>query len=59
MSIVALVVTICVIVFALWLVQTFLPAPWRTPLLVIIVILALVWLATLLFPGLTSARIGR
>ena len=59
MSIVALVVTVCVIIFALWLVQTFLPAPWKTPVLVIVVLLALLWLVTLMFPGVAGLRVGR
>lgn len=59
MSLITLLVTVCLIIFALWLVVTFLPAPWKTPLLVLIVILALVWIATLLVPGLTSMRVTR
>lgn len=59
MTLLTLIVGICVLLFALYLVRTFLPAPWQTPLLVIIVILALVWLATIFAPGITSLRVGR
>lgn len=59
MSIVALVVTLCVIILMLWLVQTFMPLPWKTPVLVIVVLLALLWLITLLFPSLSAFRVGR
>lgn len=57
MTLLGLLIGVLVIVFALWLVQTFLPAPYKTPVLVIVVVLALVWVASLLWPGLTSARI--
>lgn len=59
MSIVALVVTLCVILLMLWLVQNYMPLPWKTPVLVIVVLLALLWLVTLMFPGVAGLRIGR
>ncbi len=58
-SIVTLLVGICVLLFALWLINTFLPVPWKTPLLVIVVLLGLLWLASAFVPGLSSIRVGR
>lgn len=57
MSVLGLLLAIVLIVFALYIVQTFLPAPWKTPVLVLVVIVALVWVLSILVPGLTSARI--
>lgn len=51
MTIVGLIVAILLIVFALWIVSTYLPAPFKTPVLVIIVVLALLWVVMLLIPG--------
>lgn len=59
MTIIGLLVGICVLLFALWLIQTYMPVPWKVPALVIVVLLALVWLATAFLPGLTSMRVGR
>jgi hypothetical protein len=57
MSILGLIVVIVLIVFALWLVQNYLPVPFKVPVLIIVVVLALVWIASVLVPGLTTARI--
>lgn len=57
MSILGIIIAIVLICFALWLVQTYLPAPWKTPALLIIVVLALVWIVSVLWPGLTAARV--
>lgn len=59
MSILGIIIAIVLIVFALWLIQTYLPAPWKTPALLIVVVLALVWIAMVLWPGLSTARVGR
>lgn len=58
MSIIALVVTLCVILLMLWLVNTYMPLPWKTLLLAIVVLMAVVWLALFLFPGITGMRVG-
>lgn len=58
MSIITLVVGICVILFACWLASSYMPAPWKTPTLVVIVLLGLFWLATIFVPGLSSMRVG-
>lgn len=57
MTLVGLIVGILVILFALWLIRTFVSGPWQAPLMVIVVVLALAWLATIFFPGLTSVRV--
>lgn len=57
MTILSLLVAVAIIVFALWLVQTYLPAPWKTPVLVIIVLLALVFLLTQFFPGAATTKV--
>jgi hypothetical protein len=48
-----------VIIFALWLVRTYMPAPWQTPTLVVVVILALVFLIYSFWPGAAAIRIGK
>lgn len=58
MSILGIIVAIVLIVFALWLIQTYLPVPFKTPALLIVVVLALIWIASVLWPGLTNARVG-
>lgn len=57
MSILGIVVVICLIIFALWLVRTYIQAPYQQPAIVLIVVLALIWIVWLLFPGLTTARV--
>jgi len=58
MSIIGILLTIVLIVFVCWLIATYMPAPFKTPALAIVVLVAVVWLLTLLFPALTSARVG-
>jgi hypothetical protein len=57
MSIVGILIALVLIVFVCWLVQTYLPAPFKLPALLIIVLLAVIWVVSLLFPALTTARI--
>lgn len=59
MTILGIVVAICVILFALWLVQTYVSAPWQTPLLLIIVVVALIGIVVTFFPAVGSMRVGR
>lgn len=59
MTLIGLLIGICVILFACWLANSFMPAPWKTPVLVVIVLLALVWLVSLFLPNVASMRIGR
>ncbi len=56
-SILGLIVTILLIVFALWLVQAYMPVPFKMPVLIIIVLLALLWVASILVPGLATTRV--
>lgn len=58
MSLLTLLVGICIFLFALYLVKSFMPQPWATPTLVVIVLLALIWLAQAFVPGLSAIRIS-
>jgi hypothetical protein len=58
MSVVTLIVGICVLLFACWLTNSYMPVPWKVPALVVIVLLGLIWLASVFVPGLTNARVG-
>ncbi len=58
MSIIAILVAIVVLVFCCWLVATYMPAPFKTPVLVVVVLIAVIWLLSLLFPALTAVRVG-
>lgn len=57
MSILWIVVCVCLIIFGAYMVQRFINPPWKHPVLVAIVVLTLVWIVWLLFPGMTTARI--
>jgi len=57
MSILSIIIGIVLIVFALYLVSTYVNAPWKTPALLVIVLLALIWIASFFVPGLMTARI--
>jgi len=50
-------VIICAFIFVLWLVKGNMPEPWKTPVLVVIVLVAVIWLLTLMFPNITSFRV--
>ncbi len=58
MTIIGLLVGICVILFACWLLNTYMPAPWKIPALVVVCLLALVWLLSVFMPGLANLRVG-
>lgn len=57
MSILGIIIGVLLIVFALWIVQGYVNAPFKTPLLVVIVVLALIWVASYFVPGLTALRV--
>ena len=57
MTLLGFLLAIAVIVFALWLVKNYMPAPWQTPTLVIVVLLALVFLIVTFWPGAANVRI--
>ncbi len=57
MSVFGIVVGVLLIIFALWIVQVYVDPPFKTPLLVVVVVLALIWIASFFMPGLTSMRI--
>lgn len=58
MTLISLLIAVCVLVFALWLVRTYMPAPWQTPLLALIVVVALVLLLLTFAPGVANLRVG-
>ena len=57
MTLFGLLIAILVIVFALWLVKNYMPAPFQTPTLVIVVVLALIFLVFTFWPGAANVRI--
>lgn len=59
MTILGLLFAVCVIVFLLWVTREFMPAPFKTPVLVFLVLLGIAWVLSQVWPGLASARLGR
>jgi hypothetical protein len=57
MSILGIVLTLVVIVILLWAVHEYVTARWKAIAELVIVVLAIAWLVTLLFPALTTARV--
>jgi len=57
MTLLELVVAICIILLVLWIVKMYMPQPWQTPTLVIVVILAVVFLLAQLWPGAANMRV--
>ena len=57
MTLLGLVVAICIILLILWIVKLYMPQPWQTPVLVIVVLLAVVFLLAQLWPGAANTRI--
>lgn len=57
MTVIGLLIVICVVLFCLWLVQTYMPAPWKTPTLVVLVLLAVVFCIVTIFPGAANVRV--
>lgn len=52
-----LVIAVAIIILMLWIAKTWLPQPWQTPIMVILVLVALAFLITTLFPGAASVRV--
>jgi cell division protein FtsX len=57
MSILGIAIIVLLIVFGCWLVSTYIQPPFKTPILVVIVVLTLVWILSMIVPGLTTARV--
>lgn len=57
MTLLGLIVAISLILIILWIVKTYMPQPWQTPTLVIVVILAVVFVLVQLWPGAASMRV--
>lgn len=57
MPVVTILILIVLVCFALYIVQTYLPAPWKVPVLVLVVIVALIWVLSFFVPGLATIRV--
>jgi hypothetical protein len=57
MTLMGLIVVIAIIILILWMVQTYMPPPWKTPILAIVVLLALIFLIVSVWPGAANIRI--
>jgi len=57
MTLLGLLIAVAIIILALWIVQTYMPPPWKTPTLVIVVVLALCFLVYALWPGAATVRV--
>jgi len=57
MTLIALLITVAVIVGICWLIQTYMPAPWKTPLLAVVVLIAVVYLVAMLWPAAARTRV--
>lgn len=57
MTLLSLVVACLVIVLVLWLVKTYMPAPWQTPTLAIVVVLAIIFLIVSFWPAAANIKV--
>lgn len=57
MSILGIVVIVLLILFACYLVQAYVNPPFKTPILAIIVALALIWILSVIVPGINTTRV--
>ena len=57
MTLLGLVVAICLILIVLWIVKTYMPQPYQTPTLIVVVLLAVVFILVQLWPGAASMRV--
>ena len=57
MTLIGLVVAICLILVICWLVKMYMPQPWQTPVLVIVVLLAVLFLLAQLWPNVANMRV--
>lgn len=57
MTIASLVIAVALLVFAYWI-ATKAPEPWKTPFVVIVIVIALIVVLNLVFPGVLSHRVG-
>lgn len=57
MSIGAVVIVVCLLLLAGWFVQTYGPEPFRVPLLLAVVLVALGFIASVAFPGLLGTHV--
>jgi len=57
MTLLGLIVAICIILLVLWIVKMYMPQPWQTPTLVIVVLLAILFLIAQLWPAAANMRV--
>lgn len=56
MSLTLLIVGLGLLLGVLWLVVTYMPAPWKTPFIALIVILILLFIVQTIFPNASLVR---
>lgn len=57
MTIIALLIGILVIGLLCWLVNLYMPAPFKTPALVLLIVIAIIWVLVAMFPAVTNMRV--
>jgi len=57
MTLVGLLIGLVVLALLLWLVKMYLPAPFTTPALVVIVVIAIIWVLVSFFPSVSEMRV--
>jgi len=59
MTLVALLIGVVVIALLCWLVKMYMPAPFQTPALVILIVIGIIWVLVSMFPAVGEMRIGK
>lgn len=59
MSLGAVFVIVILLILAAWMAQRFMPEPFTTPTLVVVVLVAVAFILSVAFPGLFGMRISR
>ncbi|HKA65461.1 MAG TPA: hypothetical protein VKD00_07050 [Methyloceanibacter sp.] len=57
MTLFGLIVAICIILLVLWIVKMYMPQPWQTPTLVIVVLLGILFLLAQLWPAAANMKV--
>ena len=57
MTLIALLIGLVVIALLCWLVKTYMPGPFQTPALVILITIAIIWVLVSFFPAIGNVRV--
>jgi hypothetical protein len=57
MTLVGLLIGLVVLALLLWLVKTYLPAPFTTPALVVLIVIGIVWVLVSFFPSVSEMKV--